>query len=50
MSTGGWASPDADDMVVIESAYKKNLREGEERLMLAVLENGVEHFHLYSWD
>jgi hypothetical protein len=27
--------------------YKKTLREGEERLMLAVLENGVEYFQKY---
>jgi hypothetical protein len=34
MVTDGWVSLDAADLGLIESVYKKNLREGEERLML----------------
>ena len=45
--TAGWISLDAADLGVIESVYKKNLREGEERLMLAVLESAVEDFQKY---
>jgi hypothetical protein len=45
--TDGWISLDAADIGLIESVYKKNLREGEERLMLAVLESAVEDFQTY---
>jgi hypothetical protein len=45
--TDGWLSFDAVDMGLIEAVYKKTLREGEERLMLAVLENAVEYFQKY---
>src|SRR5262249_12043564 len=45
--TNGWISLDAADLGLIESVYKRSLREGEERLMLAVLENAVEHFQKY---
>ena len=41
VTDGGWVSLDAGDLTVFESVYKKNLREGEERLMLAVLESAV---------
>ena len=34
----GWVALDPADIGLIESVYKKSLREGEERLMLAVLE------------
>jgi hypothetical protein len=34
-------------MDFIEAVYTKNLREGEERLMLAVLESAVEDFQKY---
>jgi hypothetical protein len=44
MVTDGWISLDPADIGLIESVYKKTLREGEERLMLAVLENAVECF------
>jgi hypothetical protein len=44
MVTGGWISLDPADMGLIEAVYKKTLREGEERLMLAVLESAVEDF------
>jgi hypothetical protein len=36
--TNGWVSLDPADMDFIEAVYKKNIRAGEERLMLAVLE------------
>jgi hypothetical protein len=45
--TGGWISLDPADMGLIEAVYKKTLREGEERLMLAVLESAVEDFQKY---
>ena len=47
MVTGGWVSLDPADMGLIEAVYKRNIREGEERLMLAVLESAVEDFQKY---
>jgi hypothetical protein len=47
MVTDGWVSLDPADLNLIDSVYKKTLREGEERLMLAVLENAVEYFQKY---
>jgi|SRR5882724_10287248 len=47
MVSDGWISLDPADIGLIESVYKKNLREGEERLMLAVLESAVEDFQNY---
>jgi hypothetical protein len=47
MASDGWISLDPADIGLIESVYKKNIREGEERLMLAVLENAVEYFQKY---
>jgi hypothetical protein len=47
MVTGGWASIDPLDDTIIEAVYKKSIREGEERLMLAVLESAVEDFQKY---
>jgi hypothetical protein len=47
MVSDGWISVDPADAELIEAVYKKNLREGEERLMLAVLENAVEYFQKY---
>ena len=43
----GWVALDPADMGLIEAVYKKTLREGEERLMLAVLESAVEDFQKY---
>jgi hypothetical protein len=43
----GWVALDPADIGLIESVYKKTLREGEERLMLAVLESAVEYFQKY---
>src|SRR5262247_233155 len=45
--TDGWFSFDPADIGFIEAVYKKTIREGEERLMLAVLENAVEYFQKY---
>jgi hypothetical protein len=45
--TNGWVSLDPADMDFIEAVYKRNIREGEERLMLAVLESAVEDFQKY---
>ena len=47
MASDGWVSVDPADTELIEAVYKKNIREGEERLMLAVLENAVEYFQKY---
>jgi hypothetical protein len=47
MVTDGWISLDATDIGLFESIHKKTLREGEEKLMLAVLENAVEYFQKY---
>ena len=47
MVSDGWISLDPADIGLIEAVYKKTLREGEERLMLAVLENAVEYFQKY---
>jgi hypothetical protein len=47
MVTNGWISLDPADMGIIEAVYKKTIREGEERLMLAVLESAVEDFQKY---
>ena len=46
--TSGSVSLDAADLGLIESLYKKNFREAEERLMLAVLESAVEYFQKYA--
>jgi hypothetical protein len=45
--TDGWISLDPADTGVIEKLFKKDIREGEERLMLAVLESAVEDFQTY---
>ena len=47
MVTNGWISLDPADMGLIEAVYKKTIREGEERLMLAVLESAIEDFQKY---
>jgi len=43
----GGVALDAADIGLIEAVYKKTLCEGDERVMLAVLENAVEHFQKY---
>jgi hypothetical protein len=47
MITDGWVSIDPADEAILEGVYKKNIREGEEKLMLAVLESAVEDFQKY---
>jgi hypothetical protein len=47
MITEGWVSIDRADEAILEGVYKKNIREGVERLMLAVLESAVEDFQKY---
>ena len=36
------------DTGVVESVFKKTMREGEQKLMLAVLENAIEDFQKYA--
>jgi hypothetical protein len=43
----GWALVDPTQETILERVYKKDIREGEERLMLAVLESAVEDFQKY---
>ena len=43
----GWVALDPADTGVIEKLFKKDIHEGEEKLMLAVLENAVEYFQKY---
>ncbi len=43
----GWVTLDPTDIGVIEKLFKKDIREREERLMLAVLESAVEDFQKY---
>jgi hypothetical protein len=45
--TDGWISIDPADAGTIERVYKKDIREGEEKLMLAVLQDAVECFQMY---
>jgi hypothetical protein len=45
--TDGWVSLDPADLGLVEGVYKRNIREGEEKLMLAVLESAVEDFQKY---
>jgi hypothetical protein len=47
MVTDGWLSIDPADEATLEGVYKKNIRQGEEKLMLAVLESAVEDFQKY---
>ena len=45
--TDGWVSIDPADEAIIEGVYKKSIREGEEKLMAAVLQDAVECFQQY---
>jgi hypothetical protein len=45
--TDGCLSMDPANDEIIQGVYKKNIREGEERLLLAVLESAVEDFQKY---
>src|SRR5262249_19135747 len=50
--TDGCLSMDPANEEIIEAVYKKSIREGEERLMQAVLESAVEDFQNYvlAWN
>jgi hypothetical protein len=45
--THRWVAFDPLDGEIIERLFKKDIREGEEKLMLAVLESAVEDFQKY---
>ena len=47
MVTDGWVSADPTDTELIEGVYRRTIRDAEERLMFAVLENAVEYFQKY---
>jgi hypothetical protein len=47
MRSSGLAFIEPTDSGFIESVFKKNVREGELKLMLAVLENAIEDFQKY---
>ena len=42
-----WISCDPLDGEIIERLFKKDIREGEEKLMLAVLASAIQHFQKY---
>lgn len=44
----GWLSVDPLDSEIIERLFKKSIREGEEKLMLAVLADAIDHFQKYA--
>ena len=52
LGTDRGISFDPLDNEIIEKLFKKNIREGEEKLMLAVLASAIEHFqkHVLSKD
>jgi hypothetical protein len=43
----GWVALDPADTGVVEKLFKKDIREGEEKLMLAVLASAIQHFQKY---
>src|SRR5262249_47889451 len=45
--TDGYLSMDPANEEITEEVYKKSIREGEQRLMQAVLESAVEDFQKY---
>ncbi len=47
INNNGWASFDSVDSGLLEGLSKKDIREREERLMQAVLENAIEYFQKY---
>jgi len=47
LGSHGWLALDPADTGVIEKLFKKDTREREERLMLAVLASAIEHFQKY---
>jgi hypothetical protein len=49
LGTDRLISSDPLDSEIIERLFKKNTREGEEKLMLAVLSDAIEHFQKYAF-
>src|SRR5919198_3904175 len=47
LAADGWFSLDPADGEIIGRLFAKDIQEGEEKLMLAVLENAVECFQKY---
>ena len=47
LATDGWTSFDPMDSGILERLSKKDILEGEEKLMLAVLGKAVEYFQKY---
>jgi hypothetical protein len=47
MVSDGCLAMDPANEEIIQGVYKRTIRDGEERLMLAVLENAVEYFQKY---
>jgi hypothetical protein len=47
LATDGWIAAEPSDALDFENANKKTLRDGEERLMLALLEDAVQCFQEY---
>ena len=47
MVSDGCLSMDPANEEIIQGVYKRTIRDGEERLMFAVLENAVEYFQKY---
>jgi len=45
----GWALVEATNETILEGVYKKDIREGEERLMLAVLKVLLKISRSISW-
>ena len=43
-----WISCDPLDSEIYQRLFKKDIREGEEKLMLAVLADAIEHFQKYA--
>jgi len=46
--TDRWISFDPLDNEIIARLFKKDIREGEEKLMLAVLADAIDHFQKYA--
>src|SRR4030095_601914 len=49
LGTDRLISSDPLDSEIIERLFKKNTWEGEEKLMLAVLSDAIEHFQKYAF-
>ena len=47
LGTDRWLSVDPLDDEIIDRLLKKDIREGEEKLMLAVLASAIQHFQKY---